>query len=158
MTIRSIRDGDWDGIVALEAATYTETALSEEPAALKSRGAPTTSFVLEAQGQLAGYLLALPYPLFRYPDLSRAEEAGFRSSNLHLHDLVIAEHHRRRGLATNLLHHLANAATQQRYERISLVAVAGSDTFWSAKGYRAHPEIALPTSYGANAVYMSTTI
>jgi ribosomal protein S18 acetylase RimI-like enzyme len=160
MGIREIRDGDWDDIVALETATYTETELSETPAALRSRCAPTTSFVLEVEteDQLVGYLLALPYPLFRYPDLSRPEDTTFASSNLHLHDLVIAVNRRGRGLATDLLHHLAIAAEDDKYERISLVAVAGSDTFWSARGYRTHPDIALPTSYGAHAVYMSMTI
>jgi ribosomal protein S18 acetylase RimI-like enzyme len=102
-------------------------------------------------------VLALPYPEFRYPDLTRAEKLTFRSPNLHLHDLVIAGAFRRRGLGRRLLHHLT-AAAKPDYERISLVAVGGSDAFWFANGYREHPEIALPDSYGANAVYMSKAI
>lgn len=158
MWIRHIRDTDWNRIEALEAGAYTETGLSEDSVALRSRCAPTTSFVLETEQEITGYVLALPYPLFRYPDLNQPETQSFSSPNLHLHDLVIAEHRQKRGLATSLLYHLTSVAKEQRYERISLVAVGGSDTFWSAKGYRAHPEIALPASYGANAIYMSTTI
>jgi predicted N-acetyltransferase YhbS len=106
-------------------------------------------------------VLSLPYPAFQYPDLLRAEEhpaQSFRSRNLHLHDLVIAGSFRCRGLGSRLLQHLTAMARSSAYERISLVAVAGSHTFWSAHGYRAHPELALLESYGANALYMSRAI
>jgi ribosomal protein S18 acetylase RimI-like enzyme len=158
--IRHISDGDWSGIVALEASAYTDSALSEDRAALESRAraSPATCFVLDCVQQIAGYLLALPYPMLQYPDLTRPEEIIFRSRNLHLHDLVIAENFRGRGLAKQLLHHLTATAGSKKYERISLIAVAGSETFWSANGYNAHHEVALPKSYGANAVYMSKAV
>jgi ribosomal protein S18 acetylase RimI-like enzyme len=161
--IRHISDRDWDSIVALEASTYEGAGLSEGRAVLKSRACPSpaTCFVLEAGERIAGYVLSLPYPAFRYPDLTRAEEpAGrfFRSRNLHLHDLVIARRFRRCGFGNRLLRHLTATARSSRYQRISLVAVGGSDTFWSANGYRSHPGLVLPESYGANAVYMSRSI
>lgn len=158
--IRNITADDWNAIAALEASTYTDNALSEGRAALESRArpSPATCFVLRLDRQIAGYLLALPYPLFQYPDLNRAEKTVFRSPNLHLHDLVIAEHLRGRGLAKRLLHHLTTAAVSKTHERISLISVAGSETFWSANGYAAHRDIALPGSYGTNAVYMSKAV
>ncbi|MDX6332640.1 MAG: hypothetical protein QOI83_5025 [Streptomycetaceae bacterium] len=158
--IRHVSDGDWSGIVALEASAYTDSALSEERAALESRAhaSPATCFVLDFEQQIAGYLLALPYPMFQYPDLSRMEETIFHSRNLHLHDLVIGEGFRGRGLAKRLLHRLTVTAGSKMYERISLIAVAGSETFWSANEYKAHHEVALPRSYGANAVYMSKAV
>jgi ribosomal protein S18 acetylase RimI-like enzyme len=158
--IRHIADGDWSGIVALEASAYTDNALSEGRAALESRArsSPATCFVLDSEQQTAGYLLALPYPLFQYPDLTRTEENIFHSRNLHLHDLVIAESFRGRGLAKKLLHHLTVTAGSKTYERISLISVAGSETFWSANGYNAYREVELPGSYGANAVYMSKAV
>src|SRR5882757_3061757 len=158
--VRHIRDGDWSGIVALEASAYTDFALSEGRAALESRAraSPATCFVLELDGHVRGYLLALPYPMFQYPDLTRAEESALPSRNLHLHDLVIAADFRGRGLARHLLRRLTATAGARGYERISLVAVAGSAGFWSANGYRAHPQVALPSSYGTNAVYMSQAV
>lgn len=164
--IRHIADDDWGGITALEAAVYTDLGLSEGRTALESRAraSPSTCFVLDRAGEPAGYLLALPYPPFQSPDLARAEEAGAAddaavpSANLHLHDLVVAEDCRGRGLARRLLRHLASTARAQTYERISLVAVAGSETFWAAQGYRAHREIPLPGSYGTDAVYMSAAV
>jgi predicted N-acetyltransferase YhbS len=158
--IRHISDGDWDGIVALEASAYQGSGLSEGRAALesKARVSPATCFVLETGQRIAGYVLSLPYPLFRCPDLTQKEDLTFRSPNLHLHDLVIADGLRGGGLGRRLVKHLTATARSNAYERISLVAVGGSDTFWSANGYRTHPELALPASYGANAVYMSREI
>ena len=128
--------------------------------ALRSRGlaSPDTCFVVDTGQRLAGYLLSLPYPLFSYPDLARPEDTPFESPNLHLHDLVIAADSRRAGLGTRLFGHLRTTAEALRYERISLVAVSGSATFWAANGFRGHPEVALPTSYGPDALYMSRTI
>ncbi|MET9479819.1 GNAT family N-acetyltransferase [Streptomyces sp. NPDC006638] len=161
--VRPISEGDWDGIVALEAGAYTALGLSEERSALESRvrASPGTCFALDAEQRLAGYVLALPYPEHGYPDLTRAEEtAAVRASraNLHLHDLVIEEGLRGRGLAKTLLHHLLATARAEGYERISLIAVNGSDTFWAANGFTARPGVAPAEGYGPGAVYMSRAV
>lgn len=158
--IRHITEGDWDDIVALEAGTYADGALSEGRAALRSRArsSPATCFVLEVGRQLAGYVLSLPYPVGQYPDLDREEEVVFHSRNLHLHDLVVGEAHRGDGLAGELLRRVTTAACAKRYQRISLVSVGGSEGFWSARGFHALREIALPASYGPDAVYMSMPV
>ncbi|MEU2421339.1 GNAT family N-acetyltransferase [Streptomyces sp. NPDC007851] len=157
--IRHIADTDWDAVAALEARAYTELGLSEGESALRSRAdaSPETCFVLDVGSRPAGYVLALPYPPFSYPDLRRAEEfaaPAHRSGNLHLHDLVVAERLRGRGLGQRLLDHLTLTAGARGFERISLIAVGDSERFWSARGFTAHPGIA-PGGYGANAVYMS---
>ncbi|MCI3275124.1 GNAT family N-acetyltransferase [Streptomyces cylindrosporus] len=155
--IRHLADADWDAVVELESHAYAALGLSEGRAALRSRAdaSPETCFVLDVGGQPAGYLLALPYPPFKYPDLERSEPAGARATrNLHLHDLVVTERLRGRGLGQCLLEHLSLAAGARGFERISLIAVGRSERFWSARGFTAYPGIA-PGGYGANAVYMS---
>jgi GNAT superfamily N-acetyltransferase len=158
--IRHISERDWDAVVALEAGAYSAAGLSEGRAALESRAnaSPATCFVLDHGKRTVGYLLALPYPMFEYPDLNRREDIVFHSRNLHLHDLVIAEEFRGRGLAKSLLRHFTGTAGAKGYEGISLIAVSGSDTFWAANGYRAHREVTPPTGYGADAVYMSRSL
>ncbi len=106
LRIRAVAAADWPGVAALEATAYGDSSLLEGRAALESRGraSPSTCLVLHLDGQLAGYVLALPYPAFRYPDLSRPERTVFRSPNLHLHDLVVAEPLRGQGLGSRLLH------------------------------------------------------
>ncbi|MGA4847291.1 GNAT family N-acetyltransferase [Streptomyces sp. G5(2025)] len=159
--IRPVADRDWDGIVALESHAYGRLGLSEGRAALKSKAhaSPATCFALDLGGRrLAGYLLALPYPESAYPDLRGAteEKPALPSRNLHLHDIVIAEDLRHRGLARHLLNRLWAAARSYGYEQISLVAVGGSETFWAARGFTAgHVS---PTGYGPTAMYMSKPV
>ena len=158
--VRPITPDDWSAIATLEADTYAPSGLSEGRAVLESRGrsSPETSFVLDTGERIGGYLLALPYPWCRFPDLTRAERTVFRSSNLHLHDVVVGAGLRGRGWARRMLRQLTDTARSFRYERISLVAVGGSAGFWSAQGYRAQPRVALPGGYGPDAVYMSRVI
>lgn len=158
--IGRIAEDDWSGIARLENRTYAPLGISEEPAALRSRAqsSPATCFVLHTGGRLAGYLLALPYPASAYPDLTRTEAVAFRSRNLHLHDLVIAEDLRGRGLGRRMLHHLMAVAGSSGYEEISLVAVGGSDTFWSANGFTARDGAVPAGGYGVDPVYMSRPV
>ncbi|MFE2067204.1 GNAT family N-acetyltransferase [Streptomyces sp. NPDC059467] len=159
--IRLFREEDWDEVVELEERAYAASGLSEGREALRSRhrASPSTCFVLEHAGGFGGYLLALPYPLFRCPDLSLAEEDAVpecnRGSNLHTHDLVITERARGLGLARRIQRHLEETGRAARYRSLSLVAVRGSEVLWSRLGYRAQPGIGLPASYGAEAVYMA---
>jgi GNAT superfamily N-acetyltransferase len=158
--VRHIAGRDWGAIAALEDRAYADRALAEGREALQARGraSPGTCFVLDAGGAPEGYLLALPYPPSHCPELHGAEEARYASANLHLHDIVVAEHLRGAGLAGRLLARLTATARARRYERISLVAVAGSAGFWSRRGYRPHPDVAPPAGYGPGAVYMSRAV
>jgi ornithine decarboxylase len=158
--IRSIVSADWDGIVELEAEAYAALGLSEGRDALisKTHVSPDTCFVLDLDQQIAGYVLAIPYPPQSFPDLSHPETSSHHSANLHLHDIVIAEAFRGRGLAKRMLRHLMQRAQDLLFEQISLVAVGESHAFWAAQGFVAHPEARVPQSYGPHAVYMSTRV
>ncbi|MFJ7629582.1 GNAT family N-acetyltransferase [Streptomyces sp. NPDC097595] len=158
--LRPIEAGDWDAIAELETHAYAERGLSEDRGVLRSRAAasPATSFVLDTGERVGGYLLALPYPRFRFPGPDVQETEVFSSSNLHLHDLVIGAEFRNRGWATRMLRHLTDAAGALRFERISLIAVSGTAGFWSGHGYRPHPDVALPAGYGPDALYMSRAL
>jgi diaminopimelate decarboxylase len=173
--IRHIATADWDEIVELEAKSYAGLGLSEGRAALvsKARVSPATCYVARFGRQLAGYVLALPYPRFEYPQLGALEDGdgdgadadgetqrsnnpqGKVERNLHLHDLVIAENLRGRGLAGQLLRKLSVTGRELMYEHISLVAVGSSAGFWESQGFVPHPRVEVSAQYGPGAVYMS---
>ncbi|MFF5023430.1 GNAT family N-acetyltransferase [Streptomyces collinus] len=156
--IRGLTEADWPQVAALEAGAYADTALTEGEDALRSRAREGTCFVQDRDGRIAGYVLALPYPMFRYPDLTRPEAAAHRCANLHLHDLVVGAPLRRAGLGSALVRHLTEVAGALGFRTISLIAVAGKEPFWRANGYRAHAGVRLPAGYGADAVYMSAPV
>ncbi|MFE9425630.1 GNAT family N-acetyltransferase [Kitasatospora sp. NPDC006697] len=158
--IRQLADRDWEAVVALEHDAYAADGLSEGREALQSRVrcSPQTCYVLEQHGTVRGYLLSLPYPPLRCPDLAVAEDGAFDSDNLHLHDLVLAEDLRGRELASVFMDHVSAQAVERGFAQISMVAVRGSDILLRFLGYRAHREVALPASYGRRAVYMSKPV
>lgn len=158
--IRGIAETDWPRLVALEAEAYADLSLAEGEETLRSRARASagTCFVLDLDGGIAGYVLALPYPRLRCPDLSSPERVVHHSANLHLHDLVVSAPLRRRGLGTRLVRHLSGVARARGFATTSLVAVAGKERFWQAHGYRPHHEAHLPPGYGADAVYMSAQV
>ncbi|MFE9331547.1 GNAT family N-acetyltransferase [Streptomyces sp. NPDC006925] len=163
--IRPIVEGDWDALAELERDAYGSIGLSEGRAALQARAnaSPATCFTLDLGLRTVGYVLALPYPAFRYPGLERTDEASHTvpsaAGNLHLHDIVVAGPLRRRGLAQHLLRHLGRIARARGDERISLVSVGGSEGFWSARGFVPHPHVVPAGSgYGLGAVYMSKPV
>ncbi|MFF8725860.1 GNAT family N-acetyltransferase [Streptomyces sp. NPDC015171] len=158
--VRGITEADWPRLAALESEAYADLSLAEGEELLRSRARASagTCFVLDLDGRLAGYVLALPYPRFHCPDLARPEQAAHRTANLHLHDLVVSAPLRRRGLGTRLVGHLTEAARAGGFTTISLVAVAGKERFWHANGYRAHRWTPVPADYGGDAVYMSAQV
>jgi len=156
-TVRELADLDWPPVAALEAATYAPLGLSEHPGALRSRAGSGTSFVVTLGGTLAGYLLALPYPYGRCPDLT-AFDAARESPDLHLHDLNVAADHRGSGLGSRLVEHLFTAARERAYARVSLVSLKGTGAFWTRHGFSPRPEVPAPTGYGPGATYMSRSL
>lgn len=166
--VRAITEADWDAVAEIEHAAYAPLGLCEGREALRSWAAlsPDTCFVLELDRRVAGYVLALPFPAGCAPSLGRPEDtdaaevadAGEFSGNLHLHDLVLAEDVRGRGLSRPLLRRLEAVAAARVFEGICLVSVGGSEGFWEAAGYRARPEVPVAEAYGPQAVYMSKPV
>ncbi|MFJ9928440.1 GNAT family N-acetyltransferase [Streptomyces misionensis] len=156
--IREISARDWPRLAALEHEAYAHLLLAEGEELLRSRAAssPATCFALDADGRLAGYALALPYPHLDCPDPTRPEHAVHHATtNLHLHDLVISAPLRRRGIGSRLARHVTGVAAALGFETVSLVAVDGKETFWRGNGYEPHHEARVPAAYGRDALYMS---
>jgi ornithine decarboxylase len=155
MLTRALAETDWPRIASLESATYADLGLSEGLDGLRSRAGDGTSFVVESDGLVIGYVLALSYPYGRFPDLLEPEPVPARDADLHLHDMAVAAGHRGAGLGSRLTGHLLAAARNHGYERVSLVALDGRDAFWARQGFHPQPSVPAPTGYGPGATYMS---
>lgn len=158
MLTRLLDATDWPRVAALEAAAYQHLGLSESLAVLRGRAGPGTSFVLEADGKVVGYVLAQSYPYGRCPDLAAPERAPSPATNLHLHDMVVVAECRGTGLGGRLAAHLLKVARRHGYKRVSLVALAGRGAFWARQGFRPQPAVPAPAGYGPGATYMSRTL
>ncbi|TDD59981.1 GNAT family N-acetyltransferase [Kribbella antibiotica] len=151
-TVRPITADDWERIAELEKAAYEPLGLAEGRSALEAWGAlsPQTCFVVGLPVQ--AYVLAMPFPYGEYPALGQPSAAS--SDNLHLHDLCVAPESRRTGLGQQLVGHLTAVATG--YRRISLIALSGTSSFWSAQGFGPAP--AVPVGYGDDARYLTKVL
>jgi GNAT superfamily N-acetyltransferase len=156
--IRVLQEQDWPRIHALEAAAYAGLGLSEGEAALRSRAAasPATNLVVVADGTVVGYLLTLPYPVGRFPDLTRDEAEVFdERANLHLHDIVIDRQYQVRGLPERLLEAISRTAAELGFEQLSMVSLRRSRRRWTRMGFVEHPAVPVPDYYGEGAGYLT---
>jgi predicted N-acetyltransferase YhbS len=152
---RALAESDWRQVASLESATYAALGLSEGLDGLRSRAGGGTSYVVEADGAIVGYVLALPYPYGSFPDLFDLEPVAARNANLHLHDMAVAAERRGAGLGRRLAGHLLAVAREHGYERVSLVALDGRAAFWARLGFHPQPSVPAPAGYGPGATYMS---
>lgn len=116
---------------------------------------PDLCFVLAEGEDVAGYLIAYPWPLGRIPPLNSLLGALPEARDaLYLHDLALRPGARGGGHARTILDMLfARAAGTP----IALVSVNDSAAFWRAQGFAesAAPDIAAKlASYGDDARYM----
>jgi predicted N-acetyltransferase YhbS len=155
---RALAEADWPQVTVLEAATYGDLGLSEGQIALRSRAGVGTSFVYEHDGIIVGYVLALPWPYGKFPDLDLVGPSSVSSPNLHLHDMAVAAEHRRAGLGSRLTGHLLAVAGDLGYRRVSLVALDGREVFWARHGFHPQPAVPPPVGYGPGATYMSRSL
>jgi diaminopimelate decarboxylase/ribosomal protein S18 acetylase RimI-like enzyme len=161
---RPVEERDWPRIAAIERETYSPLGLSEGEPALRAwaRISPETCFVLEHEGTVAGYVLALPHPPGEPPALGRPTpppaETPPSGSHLHLHDLALDPAVRGAGLSRLLLRRLEHQAAARMIETIGLVSVGGSDAFWAAAGFEVRPGVPVPEGYGERSVYMTKAV
>lgn len=162
-TVRPIAGTDWTAVGSLEERAYAPLGLSEGTANLRGRAeaSPGTCFVLDLGGVVAGYVVALPYPRFRFPHLHASQalaDTPPAGGNLLLHDLTVADEFRGRGWGTQLAGHLTVVARSSRFTSMSLVAVGGSHHWWRTLGFQACHGIAAPDGYGPGALVMTRSL
>ena len=163
VSIRPMQPQDLAEIVRIQAQCYTEiTPESAESLADKQRLGAETCWVACTGKQLLGYVLALPWHSHYLPPLNaRLDERPHLCDCVYLHDLAIDPAAHALGLGTELIHHVFDSAAAQGWQKIILIAIQGSPSYWQRYGFKPiTPPMIMQeklTSYGASATYMQST-
>jgi ribosomal protein S18 acetylase RimI-like enzyme len=155
MRWRQMAADDLDGVVAVARVAFPDHPEDRACFAERLALSPSLSFVLAEGEDIAGYLIAYPWPLGRIPPLNALLGALPEARDaLYLHDLALRPDARGGGHTRAILDTLFARAGDRP---IALVSVNESAAFWRAQGFAAHesPDLAVKlASYGPDARYM----
>lgn len=135
-----------------------------EVLAEKFRLFPRGCFVLDgAHLPTAGYCFSHPWQSGPPPELDTPLGGLPERPNAYfIHDLAVEAFLRRRNLASVIVPLLVGVAHSIPVDRMTLVAVSGSEPFWTRMGFLRSADAALQDSarakYGAGAVHMEQDI
>ena len=160
MSITQISQALWPGILKVQDEAYTGVA-PESLEVLKSKwlASPQTCFVFQlANNHIGGYLLAHPWDAHQPPKLFETHDSCTSGHGLYLHDLAVSQYSRGLGIGRQLATEFLNVAKALKFKRVLLVAVQGSEGFWSALGFTEVSDAKVCSSYGPNAKLMSVNL
>ncbi|KXO12990.1 GCN5-related N-acetyltransferase [Moritella sp. JT01] len=160
MSIRTIKETDWDAIMQIQSDAYA-SHLHEDLTVLKSKwtASPTSCFVFtNRDSRVLGYLLAHPWSGEQAPKLGEAVVIDTSYSEVYLHDLAISGDARGLGIARQLILHFIIAMQNFGCQRLLLTAVQDSASFWHLYGFSSLEHISVCPSYGQGAKLMVLTI
>ena len=156
MIIKEIEEIHWNGILEIQDKSYQEIGTEElEVLKNKNEASPETCFVcLSYSGEVLGYLLAHPWrgisPPKLFEPLPNIEECEY----LYLHDMAISPQSKGKGIGRAVAIKLFEVAQIKGINKINLVAVQGSESFWSIIGFKEVSGVNICSSYGEKAILM----
>ena len=160
MSIRMIKETDWDAIMQIQSDAYA-SHLHEDLTVLQSKwiASPTSCFVFtHADDSVLGYLLAHPWQGNQAPKLGETVVIDTGYNEVYLHDLAISGDARGLGIASQLIHHLITQMQGLGCQRLLLTAVQDSASFWQQYGFSSLEHIPVCPSYGQGAKLLVLTI
>jgi len=158
--IRPMSVADFPSILAIQALCYTELVPeSEQSLQAKLRASPATCNVVCWQGNVIGYLIAVPWS-FGSPPLLNAATCNLPAlpDSLYLHDMAVLPTARNVGAGKMLVERFIAQVAELNFNCASLVAVQDSKLYWQRYGFQPVPQTTILKakliSYGANVEYM----
>ncbi len=104
----------------------------------KLRHSPATAWLAVEAGSPLGYLVTLPVDEAHFPALHAADwTPPPRAKWLYLHDLAVDPAHRGSGAGQRLIQQAVAHARLSGLSGLALVAVQGSEPYWTRQGFRA---------------------
>ena len=148
-----------DGVVRVASGAFPNHPEDRACFADRLRLYPSGCRVLaNADGEVAGYLVAYPWRLDDAPALNARLDALPETPDvLYLHDLALAHAARGGGHAKRGVHLAVQTARDAGLEQIALIAVNDAAPFWARQGFETRHSTNLTrklAGYGEDAVYM----
>jgi len=160
MLIKEIEELHWNGILTIQDKSYQEIG-TESLEVLKNKydASPDTCFVCLSDGnEVLGYLLAHPWSGISPPKLFEPLPNIENGEYLYLHDMAISPQLKEKGIGSALAKELFEVAQNKGINRVSLVAVQGSESFWSRIGFQVVTEVDICSTYGEKSVLMEKVL
>ncbi len=148
MLIKPITPDLYRSVYDLQNEVHAEY-LRESMTVLTSKvyASPSTCFAVQDDGELIGYILALPYPSGEIPLLEESVDKIDERYNMFIHDCVVSPLRRKSGVAAKMIHAVESIARDRGYVIVSLVAVRNASLFWSRHGWKSS-DLPVPEEYG----------
>lgn len=161
---RTMRLCDLTAVIRIQAEVYVEE-MHETDQVIRARFAqtPDTSWVVEREGNVCGYLVGYQSTLGNVSPLGAEFAHKPNANTLYLHDLAIDHSAKGFGLGPMMLNHALAEARQRQLGHAALVSVQNSKVFWEKQGFVANPELPQGqqqnlSTYTGPAFYMSRTL
>ncbi|ESP94681.1 GNAT family N-acetyltransferase [Pseudoalteromonas luteoviolacea] len=160
MIFKKIEEIHWNRIIEIQDESYREIG-TEELDVLKSKNAasPDTCFVcVSKSGVVLGYLLAHPWRGTSPPKLFEPLPNITDCEYLYLHDMAISPQSKGQGIGRAAALKLIEVARNKGMNKVMLVAVQGSESFWATIGFQEVKGVSVCSSYGEKAQLMEKVL
>jgi len=163
--LRPIIPYDWTAILQIQELAYTKIAPETiETLQSKEKISPNTCWVIELEGNVAGYLLAHPWSSRKPLPLDfEIKSIPHNADTLYIHDLALHPDVQQSGIGSKCIDFALQEAQKQGFKKTALISVQDSSSFWEKAGYQIVSNLSLSSqesfqAYGSDAVYMEKDI
>lgn len=133
---RAMRLCDLAAVIRIQAEAYIDEILETDDV-IHARFAqtPDTSWVVERNGDVCGYLVGYQSTLGEVTPLGFEFSHKQQANTLYLHDLAISQSGKGFGLGSLIINHALADARKRQLEHAALVSVQNSTVFWEKLGF-----------------------
>lgn len=110
-------------------------------------GYPKGCFLARKDKEVVGYIISFPYILNEAYPINECFQKPIKPDCLYIHDLCVAESHRKEGIARALVEKILESELSPK----ALVSVLDSEQFWNKFGFISQRSF---DYYGGNGYYM----
>lgn len=155
---RRMTEADIPAVNAIADRVHVDYPEDEAVLAERQRLYPAGCLILEADGRRLGYTLTHPWDYLKPPALNVAlGNLPAAPTTFYIHDIALLPEARGASAGSQAVHALATLAAESGLTNMSLVAVKGTQRFWTRQGFAVVSDADLDRklkSYDDEAAYM----